>query len=51
MVDVSTVGIVSAPKSSDLETSRRELSEDVSGGIGALLVAEQSSLGNRPKGV
>ena len=34
-----------------LETSRRELSEDLSFGIGTLLVVEQSSLENRPRGV
>ena len=33
MVDVSTVGTVSVPKTSALETSRRDLSEDVSFGI------------------
>ena len=38
------------PKRSALETSRRELSEDVSFGIGTgtLLVVQQSSLENRP---
>ena len=42
-VDISTVGMVSAPKRSAMEISRRELSEDVSFGIaGALLVVEQS---------
>ena len=51
MLDISTVGIVSAPKRSALEPSRRELSEDVSSGIDALLVVEQSSLGNRSTGV
>ena len=30
MVDISTVGTVPVPKTSALETSRRELSEDVS---------------------
>ena len=46
MVDVSTVlvGIVSVPKWSAWETSRRELSEDVSFGIDTLLVFEQSTL-------
>ena len=48
MLDTSTVGIVSVPKKSALETSGRELSEDVSFGIGILLVVEQSSLENRP---
>ena len=51
MVDISKVGIVSVPKSSALEISRRELSEDVWFGIGTgtLLVVEQSTLGNRPR--
>ena len=44
MLDISTAGIVSVPKRSALETSRRELSEDVSVGIGTLLVVEQSGL-------
>ena len=52
MVDVSTVvGIVSVPKWSAFETSRRELSEDISFGIGILLVVGQSTLQNRPRGV
>ena len=52
VVDISTmVGLVSVPKRSALETSRRELSEDVSFGIGTLLGVEQSSLKNRPRGV
>ena len=34
------VGIASVPKTSALETSRRELSEDVSFGVGALLIVE-----------
>ena len=51
MLHVSTVGgIVSVPERSDLETSRRELSEDVPFGIGALLVVEQSTLEKRPRG-
>ena len=50
-LDISTVGIVSTPKRSALEKSGRELSEGVSFGIGTLLVVEQSSLENRPKGV
>ena len=37
-------------KRSTLETSRQELSEDVSFGIGTLLVVEQSSLENRQGG-
>ena len=44
MVDIPTVGIVSVPRRSALETSRRELSEAVSFGIGTFLVVEQSSL-------
>ena len=41
MVDTSTVGTVPVPKRSALptETSRREISETVSFGIGAFLVA------------
>ena len=50
MVDISTVGIVPEPKRSALETSRRELSEDVSFGIGTLLVVEQSSFEKPPEG-
>ena len=51
MVDISSVAVVLVPKRSALETVRRERSEDVSFGIGTLLVVEQSSLENRPKGV
>ena len=51
MVDISTVGIVPVPRRWALETSRRELSGDVSFGIGTLLVVEQSSLKNCPRGV
>ena len=57
MVDISIVGIVPVPKRSALETSRQVLSEDVSFGIGTvgtvgtLLVVEQSSLENCPRGV
>ena len=40
-----------APKRSALEPSRRKLSQDISFGIGTLLVLEQSSLENRPRGV
>ena len=43
MFDISTVEIVAAPKMLALETSRRELSEDVSFGVGTLLVIEQWS--------
>ena len=53
MVDISTVGIVSVPKTSALKTSRRELSEGVWFGIGTsdpLLVVEQSSLETAPVG-
>ena len=50
MLDVSTVGIVSVPNRSVLETSRRELLEDVSFGVGTLLVVEQSSLENCLRG-
>ena len=51
MVEISTmVGIVSVPKTAALEPSRRELSEDVPFGIGALLVVEQSTLEKRPRG-
>ena len=51
MVDISTVRIVSVSKRSAAETSRRELSEDVSFGIGTVLVVEQLSLENLPRGV
>ena len=60
MLDIFTVGIASVvpkKKRSALETSRRELSEDVSFedvnfDIDALLlVVEQSSLESRPSGV
>ena len=46
MLDVSTVGIVPVRKRPALLTHRRELSEDVSFGIGTgtLQVVEQSSL-------
>ena len=50
MVDISTGGMVPVPKRSAFETSRRELSEDVSFGISTLLVVEQSSVENRPRG-
>ena len=46
------VGIASVPARSALETtSRRELSEDASFGIGTLLVVEQSSLEKTASGV
>ena len=48
MVDVSTFEI--ATKRSELETSRRQLSEDVSFGITTLSVVEQSSFENHPRG-
>ena len=49
MVDISTaVSIVSGPKRSALEPSRRELSEDVSFGIGTLWIVKQSSLAPPP---
>ena len=48
MLHVSTaVEIVSVPKRSALEASRRELSEDVPFGTGTLLVVEQSTLERR----
>ena len=50
MVDVSSIATVSTHRRTSLETSRRELSEDVSFGIGTLLV-EQSILEYRPRGV
>ena len=49
MIDTSTVGIVLMAKSSALETSRQELSEDESVGTGTFLVIEKSSLENRPR--
>ena len=55
MVGIYKVRIVSVPKRPALATSRRELSENVSfgvGTIGTLLVVEQSSSENRrPRGV
>ena len=52
MLDISTVGIVSVPKRSALETSRRELAEDVRivWYFRILLVVEQSSVENAPTG-
>ena len=51
MLDTSTaVGIEVAPKRSVLETSRLELSEDVSFDIETLVVIEKSSLENAPGG-
>ena len=44
MLGISTVEIVPVPKSSALETPRRELSKDVSFRIGTLLVVEQLGL-------
>ena len=52
MIDISTaVGMVPVATTSALEASVRELSEDASFGIGTLLVVEQSSLENCPRGV
>ena len=52
VLDISTVGIVWVPKRSSLETAiRRELWGDVSLGIDAALVVEQSCLENNPSGV
>ena len=56
MLNISTavVGIVPMPKRSALQTISRELSEDVSlgiGTIGTLLVVEYSGLEKRPRGV
>ena len=55
MLDVSAVGIVvsvAVKKLAFWNISPRELSEARSFGIGTpLLVADQSSLGNRPRGV
>ena len=48
MLDIFKVRIVSVPKRSASETSCRELSEDVSFGIGTLLVGEKSRMDNRP---
>ena len=50
MHDISTIEKVSVPNRSALQTFRRELYEDVSFGIGTLLVVEQSGLENHPKG-
>ena len=49
MVDISTVGVVSVPQKSALETSRRGLCEDVSFGMDILSVVEQSILENHPR--
>ena len=51
MLDISTLGIGSVPKRTALGTSRRELPEHTYFGIGSLLVVEQSSMENRPRGV
>ena len=51
MLDTSTAGIVSVPKGSALATSRRELSEGVSFGIGTLLGSGAIELGIPPQGV
>ena len=51
MFDISIIGIMSVPKRSLLETSRRELSENVPFGIDTLLVVEQLSLESHPRGV
>ena len=50
MVDISAPGIVWVAKRSALEISRREVSGDVSFGIGTLLVVEKSSLEKPPQG-
>ena len=51
MLDISAVGLMSAPERPALGTSRRELSEDASSGIGNLLDVEKSSFEKRPRGV
>ena len=51
MVDISTAGVIPVPKRSALETSCRELCEDVLFGVVTLLVVEQSGLENCPGGV
>ena len=48
MLDIFAAETVPVPKKSALETSRGGLSEDVSFGIGTLLVAEESSLESAP---
>ena len=50
MVDISTLGIVPVPKMSASQTCRRELSEDVSFGIGTFLVVVQIEHGKPPQG-
>ena len=50
VLDISIVGRLAAPKRSPLETSLRELSEDVSFGIGTLLVGRAIELGKPPQG-
>ena len=51
MVDISTVEMVTVQTRSALDTSRRELAEEVSSGIDTLLAVGQSSLENCPKRV
>ena len=52
MLDISAAaGIVRVPKRSASETSRRELSEEISFSADTPLVVEQSSLENPRKGV
>ena len=51
MVDISMVGIVPVAKRWAVETCPQELFEDVSLGIGILLVVEQSGLENGRGGV
>ena len=50
MLNIFTVGIASVSKRSGLGISRRELSQDVSCGVGILLIVEQSTFENRPTG-
>ena len=51
VVDISMVGIVRVAKRWAVETCPQELFEDVSLGIGTLLVVEQSGLENGRGGV
>ena len=50
MLDISTVGILWVPQRSALEPSRRELSEDVSFGIGTPLGFRAIERGKPPQG-
>ena len=48
VLNISTVGMMSVPKKSALEASRRELSEDVSFGIGILFGCRAINRAGKP---